>query len=141
MEWLKVVLQVSLEDNFRDTRMKKLDHELKIVNTNTVNAMKAIENVDPKYAKHMFLRNELIEQFAYHMGGGLNILEQPMCIHCERPAAWDIDGAYCFSCNKKTPRDKAITVREYLIEFSKGFTEEQLELLNMIGGESDEIIK
>ena len=133
---------MSLEDNFKNTRMKKLDHELKDINKNTVSTMRAIENVDPKYAKHMFLRNELIEKFAMNIGGGLDILQQPVCIYCERPAAWDIGGsAYCFSCNKNIPADKVITVMDYLMEYTKTFSEEQLEILNMLGGTNNEIIK
>lgn len=94
-----------------------------------------ISKVDPKYAKHMFLQNELIEKFAMNLGGGLDVLEQPVCIHCERPAAWNEGGsAYCFSCHKSTPADKAITVRKYLLEQTKCYTAEQLELLNTLGG-------
>ena len=97
--------------------------------------MKSIEKIDPKYAKHMFLKNQLIENFAMHMGGGIDLLDQPVCPHCEKPAAWNEGGtAYCFSCNKSIPMDKVITVIEYLIEYTNAFTEEQLEVLNMLGG-------
>lgn len=95
--------------------------------------MKAIESTEPKFAKHMFLRNQLLENFAKYMGGGVNILDQPMCNHCERPAAWHDGGtAYCFSCNHTTK--EPITVKQYLIEYTKGIPEETLEILTMQGG-------
>ena len=101
--------------------------------------MKAIQNKDPKYAKHMFLSNELVEKFAKHVVGGVNILEQPVCIHCEKPAAWNEGGsAYCFSCGKDTPSNKVVTVRQYLIEQLKGFDVDKLEMLSMVGGDYDE---
>lgn len=104
--------------------------------------MKSIESVDPKFAKHMFLKNQLIENFAMHMGGGIELLQQPMCPSCEKPAAWNEAGtAYCFSCNRSIPADKITTVAQYLIEFTKGFNEEQLEVLNMLGGSELETTK
>lgn len=133
---------MSIEQEFRNVRMLKLDNELSKHNTKNLEIMNTIGEIDPKYAKHMFLRNELIERFAISIGGGLDILGQPVCIHCERPAAWDIEGsAYCFSCNKSIPAYKVITVMDYLKEFTKTFTEEQLEMLNILGGSNDEIIK
>lgn len=128
------------EDDFNKKRQAKLQKELLMPNQKNINTMKLIEDTEPKYAKHMFLRNELIERFAMHIGGGLDILEQPICPHCERPAAWDKEGkAYCFSCHKSI--DKTITVRQYLLEYTKGMTEQQLELLNKIGGREDDIIE
>lgn len=126
---------MSIEREFKNTRMLKLDHDISKHNVRNVKIMDTIEKTDPKYARHMFLRNELIEKFAMNIGGGLDILEQPVCIHCEKPAAWDIGGsAYCFSCNKNIPADKVITVMDYLMEYTKTFSEEQLEILNMLGG-------
>lgn len=95
--------------------------------------MKAIEGTDPKFAKHMFLQNKLIENFAKSLGGGVNILDQPMCNHCEKPAAWNEGGtAYCFSCHTTTKNP--ITVKKYLIEYTKGISEEQLQMLIALGG-------
>lgn len=97
--------------------------------------MKNIEKVSPKFAKHMFLKNQLIENFAMHLGGGMDLLDQPMCPHCEKPAAWNTDAtAYCFSCHKSIAASKVVTVMEYLVEYTDSFTEEQLEMLNMLGG-------
>lgn len=108
--------------------------KMQAVNTKHVNIMKNIEGVDPKFAKHMFLSNQLIENFAKSLGGGVDILNQPMCNHCEKPAAWNEGGsAYCFSCHKATKNP--ITVKEYLVEYTKGFTEEQIQLLLALGGE------
>lgn len=130
------------DQEFRNTRNLILDNELKKVNTKNVDVMKQIEGVDPKYAKHMFLKNSLIEKFAMHIGGGIDILSQPVCMHCERPAAWNEGGtAYCFSCNKNIPADKVITVMGYLMEYTNIFTEEQLEILNKLGGKQNGIIE
>jgi len=122
-------LRKEQEERIRQAKLKQLSQK-------HFDVMKVIEGKDPKFAKHMFLRNELVEKFAKHVVGGVNILEQPVCIHCEKPAAWNEGGsAYCFACNGTTPKDKAITVREYLIDQLKGFDEEKLEMLSMIGGE------
>ena len=119
-----------------------LDKKLSILDESNINTMKAIESVEPKYAKHMFLKNDIIQKFAMHEAGGLDILDQPVCPACEKPAAWNTGGTgYCFSCNRNIPADKAITVLEYLLEYTNMFTEEQLEKLNMLGGRTDEIIK
>lgn len=133
---------MSIEQEFKNTRMLKLDNNINKHNIRNRKIVDIIGKTDPKYAKHMFLRNGLIEKFAMNLGGGLDILEQPVCIHCERPAAWDVGGgAYCFSCNKNIPADKVITVMDYLMEYTKTFSEEQLEILNMLGGTDNEIIK
>ena len=131
-----------MEAEFKRTRQNKLKKELSILDTGNINIMKSIEKIDPKYAKHMFLKNQLIENFAMHMGGGVDLLEQPVCPSCEKPAAWNENAtAYCFSCNKSIPSDKVITVMEYLIEYTNAFTEEQLEVLNMLGGSEHEATK
>lgn len=109
--------------------------------------MKGIEGKDPKFASHMFKRNDLIEKFAKYLGGGINILDQPMCDHCEKPAAWNEGGtAHCFSCNRDTT--KPITVHEYLMNYTKGYSEyqlrqieEQLKVLEAMGGEIDDTVK
>lgn len=112
-----------------------LNKQVNSINTQHTTTMDMLNKVNPKYAKHMFLRNELIENFAKFVGGGIDILGQPVCTKCERPCAWDSEGsAYCFSCNHKVPADKVITVLDYLLEYTKTFTEKELEILNMGGG-------
>lgn len=109
--------------------------------------MQELGDKDPKFAAHMFKRNEMIEKFAKYLGGGINILEQPMCDHCEKPAAWDEGGkAHCFSCNRDTKNP--ITVHEYLMEHTKHYSseqlkkiEEQLQMLEAMGGEIDDTTK
>lgn len=111
-----------------------------MANPRHLDIMKAIDGKDPKYAKHMFLKNSIIEKFAKHVGGGVEILEQPVCIHCEKPAAWNEGGtAYCFYCHGTTPADKVVTVQQYLMDQLKGFNEEALERLALLGGEYNEI--
>lgn len=129
-------------EDLKRERESKLFNEINAANTSNVKAMKAIGDVEPKYAKHMFLRNELLEKFAMRLGGGINILDQPVCTRCERPAAWDENGsAYCFSCNKSIAAKDVITVTKYLMEYTKAFTVEELEILNELGGSKDEIIR
>ena len=131
-----------LEEEFKRTRKGMLQKELSTIDIDNAKTMKSIERVEPKYAEHMFLRNELLQKFSMSMGGGIDILEQPVCTHCERPAAWDVGGsAYCFSCNKSVPAKDVITVMEYLMEYTKMFSEEQLEVLNRLGGNNNEIIR
>lgn len=123
---------MSLEDDFNRTRKGMLSHEHKKIDVGNARVMKAIQSTDPKYAKHMFLRNQLIQNFAMRSTGGVDILDQPVCNHCERPAAWNTGGtAYCFSCGTTT--QKPITVERYLIEYTKFFSQEQLELLEKAG--------
>lgn len=131
-----------LEEEFKRTRKGMLQKELSAINIGNVKIMESIGKVEPKYAKHMFLRNELLQKFSMSMGGGIDLLEQPVCTHCERPAAWDVGGsAYCFSCNKSVPAKDVITVMEYLMEYTKMLSKEQLEVLNRLGGDSNEIVR
>lgn len=124
-----------MEREFKRFRQGKLNKELSILDKDNINIMKGIGEVEPKYAKHMFLRNELLKNFAMKASGGVDLLSQPVCTHCERPAAWDKSGsAYCFSCNKTVPAKDVITVMDYLMEHTKMFTEEQLEQLINIRG-------
>lgn len=121
-------------EQYRD---KKLQHDITRDNEKHFKVMESIKGKDPKLAAHMMQRNDIIRKFASKIGGGIDILEQPMCEHCEKPAAWDEGGtAYCFACNKKT--SKPITVHEYFMEHTKYYTKEQLEILKALGGESDE---
>ena len=103
---------------------------------------KAIEKVNPNHAKHMLLKNEFIKKMAFDNFGSIQILDQPVCEACERPAFWHTgDTANCFVCGRitKTP----ITVREYYEKIVK-LSEEQLEILETIGGElpdgSEEVV-
>lgn len=131
-----------MEQEFRKLKAEKLRQSITNPDNKNIGVMKSISKVDPKYAKHMFLRNELLENFAMQVGGGIDLLSQPVCTHCEKPAAWDDKGsAYCFSCNKTIPAKDVITVIDYLMEYTKMFTEEQLEVLTMLGGSKDEIIR
>lgn len=117
---------------FKEARGNKLASEHSKVDLGNVRAMKVIEGVDPKFAKHMFLRNQLLQNFAMRATGGIDILDQPMCNHCEKPAAWHTGGAaYCFSCGTTTK--EPITVEKYLMEYTKMFTDEQLKLMVKAG--------
>lgn len=135
------LLYNSKDEAFKEYRKRKLHHDLNQHDTNNIRAIKAIEGVDPKYAKHMFLGNRLLEQFIKKQGGGLDLLDQPVCPHCEKPCAWDIEkGAYCFSCNKSIPSDKVYTVSQYLLAQMKNVDIDTLHLY-VKGAEVNEIIR
>ena len=130
---------MSYEDEFKRIRQGMLAQEHNKLDIGNARVMQAIQSTDPKYAKHMFLRNKLVQNISMRASGGLQLLDQPVCEHCERPALWDKGStAYCFSCNRSTK--KPITVENYLINYTKFFTNEQLELMAKVG-ETDEIIK
>lgn len=129
------------EDEYKKMRSLMIRQQILQPNQKNIRDFKGIADVNPKYAKHMFLRNKLVEKFIQHSGGGLDLLSQPVCIHCEKPAAWDMGGgAYCFSCNKSTPKDKAVTVSRYLADQMKNVDEETLEIW-IKGAEANEIVK
>lgn len=112
-----------------------LEQSLSKIDLGNKRVMDSIGKMDPKYAKHMFLSNQIIEQFAMHSGGGLELLDQPVCTQCEKPAAWNDGGsAYCFSCHRTIPADQITTVLEYLRNEIKTFDVEKLEILNRLGG-------
>ena len=93
--------------------------------------MNTLNSNNPKLAKHFMLRNDVIMKFASHIDGGVDILTQPMCEHCEKPAAWNTNGtAHCFSCNKDTLHP--ITVYDYFLEHTKNLSEEELLMLKLL---------
>lgn len=104
------------------------------VNKSTLAAMKNIKSADPKYAKHMLQKNDILEDFAFSIFGGVDILEQPVCRKCERPALWDHgDVGHCMACGTITKNPW--TVRQYLLDQidRRKLTQEQLEVLSMKG--------
>lgn len=122
----------SIKENQKKRRII-LDKELKKPDTNNLKLLKMIQGVNPKYAKHMYQSNELLLQFAKHMGGGIELLEQPVCRRCESPASWDLpdskgnDRAYCFGCHVHTVNP--ITVQEYLMREVMKMPEEKIKAL------------
>jgi hypothetical protein len=108
------------------------------------NAYKAIKDGHGKFAAHMFDRNRLVEMFALSELGGLDLLEQPMCTKCEKPILFSEYGATCPVCGTNVPRDKIVTLRQYLAqEFKRIIPDDQIselvEGLEIIFGEDGEI--
>lgn len=66
----------------------KLGDEIKEVNIKTLNYLR---NINPAYAEHMYEKNRIVEAFAMSELGGVDLLEQPICPHCEKPGAWHCD--------------------------------------------------
>lgn len=102
-----------------------------IYNKDNMKMFEKLNNISPKYAKHMLLKNSIIENFAKSAFGGIDILDQPVCRTCEKPCAWNTNAtAYCFSCGTSTKNP--ITVRDYLIQEFKLDKEQDLELIEKL---------
>lgn len=116
-----------------ERRDNLLRHELIMPDEGNMAVFKAISNADPKYAKHLTQANELVMLFARHLGGGIELLEQPVCRSCEGVGTWDAPDSkgnprgYCFGCNVHTTNP--ITVSKYLLEQVKGMDDATLEML------------
>lgn len=108
-----------------DEKAAKVQSDVKKNDNSNIKLLKLIEKQNPKFANHVIQGNELMESFIKHEGGGIELLEQPVCENCEKVAAWGKDGAFCFSCKHTTK--EPITVREYLEKALKGF---DIDLLN-----------
>jgi hypothetical protein len=115
----------------------------------SVESMKFLKSVNPKFAEHMFHQNRIVEAFAMSEFGGVDMLNQPVCRKCEKPG-WNIDdptfvstgdedkdreirNCYCVSCG--TTSKNTLTLREYLIQ-ELNLQEENIEKLenNLYGG-------
>ena len=94
---------------------------------------KALQKASPAWASHMLKKNLFIEKMCFDNFGSIQVLEQPVCEGCERPAFWHTGGtAHCFACGRYTKNP--ITVRDYFEQIVKLSTE-QLDILDMTGGE------
>jgi hypothetical protein len=108
-------------------------------NLQTTASLRFLDNIHPKFAKHMFLRNSLVEMFAKEKFGGVEMLDLPMCRACERPGAWhDNESCYCFACGTTTPANQTKPLRQWLAQDIKehGFSEEEMELLEQVTSEA-----
>jgi hypothetical protein len=104
------------------------------VNAANVKTLDLLKNINPKYAEHMYFKNRIVEAFAISAFGGVDILDQPVCGHCEKPGFWHGDktmsgACYCPGCGSITKN--AVEMRDYLSQELKLPTEvmEQLELM------------
>lgn len=105
------------------------------VNLQTNASLNFLGNVHPKFAKHLFLRNSLVEMYAKERFGGVELLDLPMCERCEKPGAWhDNDTCNCFACGHVTPAKNTKPLRQWLAQDIKehGFSEEEMELLERV---------
>ncbi|MGE5631388.1 MAG: hypothetical protein ACM3TR_09865 [Caulobacteraceae bacterium] len=88
-----------------------------------------IKDKKPNFAAHIYQHNKIIQGFAEAAHGGIELLELPVCEHCERVAANYHEppgSAYCWSCGKVTITP--ITLREYLMVHLK-IPAEEMELI------------
>jgi hypothetical protein len=86
--------------------------------TQNITAHKLITGKNKAFGKHIFQYNDIEKKFAYNKDGGVDLLEEPVCGHCERLGSWHDQpfpgSCHCFACGKDTPY--AITMRQYLME-------------------------
>lgn len=95
-------------------------------------------NINPKFAKHTMIKNDLVRKFALERFGTIDILDQPMCTRCEKPCTWHTGGtAYHLECG--THIKKPITMLEYLREQIK-FTPEELDAFGIVLYDPNEIV-
>jgi hypothetical protein len=98
-------------------------------------ALLELKNVNPKFAKHVMVKNDLVKIFAMERFGTIDILEQPMCTKCEKPCTWHTGGtAYHLECG--THIKNPITMLDYL-RSEIHLTEEQLDIMAGIMYKSD----
>ena len=100
--------------------------------------LKDIGGINPKFAKHTMIKNDIVKTFAMQRFGTIDILEQPMCTKCEKPCTWHKGGtAYHVECG--THIKHPITMLEYLRDEIK-LSEEQLDALGASMYDTSKII-
>lgn len=103
-------------------------HDFNLPNMRNIDIMEKLKGVSPAYAKDALTRNELLRAFALKIGGGIDLLKQPVCGRCEMPCTW---GTYDYkedlltkdrfaTCDCGHVTKNPITVEEYLMEYMKG---------------------
>ncbi len=70
--------------------MNNKKYTLGKIKTESIESMKFLKNVDPKFAEHMFHQNRIVEAFAMSEFGGIDMLDQPVCGKCEKPG-WNVN--------------------------------------------------
>jgi hypothetical protein len=119
---------------------RKVDPKAKLLTENVfrnLEAIKMLNGIHEKYGKHAWLKNKIVLDLCIDNYGSLDVMERPVCEHCEKPAMWHVGGVgYCWACGGTTP--KPITVKQYLMnEFGK-LNQQQLEALDMLSVFDDE---
>ena len=121
--------------DIEDLIQAKTKHEFFMPNQKNMKLMDTIKGVSPAYAKHALTKNELINAFAFVMGGGIDFLKQPICDKCEKPCTWGTyDQKYeanvrYATCDCGHVTKNPITVEQYLTEYVKGISPQMLEAL------------
>lgn len=104
------------------------NYEFNLPNSRNIALMEKLKGANPAYAKDALTKNELLKVFAYKLGGGIDILKQPVCGRCEMPCTWgtydykeDIGSKDKFAtCDCGNITKNPITVEQYLLEYLKG---------------------
>jgi len=114
----------------------------------SVNSMKFLKNIHPKYAEHMYHFNRIVEAFAMSEYGGVDILEQPICKKCEKPGMNTINTNYvstgdedkdrevrnCFCESCGTTSYNTLTLKDYLVKELNVQIDQIEQLENNISG-------
>ena len=90
------------------------------LNKQNAAGLKAIGEKKKSFASHILQHNDVMKSFTMSTTGGIELLELPVCEHCERVAANYHEppgSAYCWSCGNVTV--SPITLRQYLMEHLK----------------------
>lgn len=96
-------------------------------NEHNYKVMEMLKNVSPAYAKHAMVKNDLVRLFASYLGGGVDLLKQPICEKCEEICTWGtFDQIFkgmeractCSACGHVTKNP--ITFEQYALEYLKG---------------------
>jgi len=94
--------------------------------------------VNPAFAKHVLIKNDIVKLFALKRYGTIDLLDQPMCEKCEKPATWHTGGtAYHHECGTHTKHP--ITMLEYLRNEIK-LSPEMLELFGNVIQDPNETV-
>lgn len=80
-------------------------------NKTTLEFVKGMGNFNPAYAKHVSVRNGLVEMLGMSMFENIDMLDLPMCPKCERPAMHHDNGGFCTHCGIFS---NVTTFREYI---------------------------
>lgn len=119
---------------------REVNPKAKIMTENVqrnLEAIKALNDIHAKYGKHAWLKNKIVLDLCIDNYGSLDVMERPVCEHCEKPAMWHIGGTgYCWACGTTTKNP--VTVKNYLLnEFGK-LNEKQLDMIDLMGGFDDD---
>lgn len=82
-------------------------------NVKNMIAINVLGELNDKYGRHMFEKNRIVEAMARHFEGGIDLLNKPVCPHCEKPGQWHCD----YKPSDKNPCQDCLECQELQQEF------------------------